>query len=155
MDIQLDKLGRDRAKRSGKSSRAASSRSVTSGGQKPAFGIRLLEIQRESLRDELDGLLEQIDTQAREIEKSLTFESLASYKGMVQRFIGIAINELYTVEEKLSVSPTGRKKSLFLVKKIDEELEKLTEEFMGRQRNLVAFLSRLDQIRGLLLDLYT
>lgn len=155
MDIQLDKLSRDRTRRSDKASKAAPGRAVIKSKSGSQFNRRLLETQSANIREELDKLLVSIDTQAKEIEKSLTFEALGVYRELVQKFVGMAVNELYEVEEKLSVSPTGKKKSLLIVKKINAELEALTEEFMNRQQNLIAFLARLDQIRGLLLDLYS
>lgn len=155
MDIQLDKLSRDRARRSDKASKAAPGRAVVKSKSGSQFNRRLLETQSANIREELNILLVSIDTQAKEIEKSLTFEALGVYRELVQKFVGMAVNELYEVEEKLSVSPTGKKKSLLIVKKINAELEALTEEFMNRQQNLIAFLARLDQIRGLLLDLYS
>jgi uncharacterized protein len=156
MDIDLGKVSRDRARRSAKSSKSGGSRSPSRATQhETSFNLKLLETRRENLREELDALFMSIDTQAKEIEKSLTFETLRVYRELVQKFVGIAVNELFEVEEKMTVSPTGKKKSLLLVKKINQELEKLSEEFLDRQRNLIGFLSRLDQIRGLLLDLYS
>ncbi|HOX27726.1 MAG TPA: YaaR family protein [bacterium] len=155
MDIQLDRITRDRARKSGKAQASKQGRATTGKQSEKSFGLKLLETQRAALREELDTLLSSIDEQAQKIEKSLTFESLEAYRELIKKFVGIAVNELYAVEEKLSVSKTGKKKSLLIVKKLDEELETLTHEFLNRQQNLVAFLGRLDKIRGLLLDLYS
>ena len=156
MDVEIGKVSRDRARRSAKSSKPAAGRGVSRAPKsESAFNRKLLETRRSGLREELDNLLISIDEQAKEIEKSLTFEALGVYRDLVRKFIGIAVNELFEVEEKLSVSPTGKKKSLLLVKKIDQELEALTDDFLNRQHNLLGFLARLDQIKGLLLDLYT
>jgi hypothetical protein len=73
----------------------------------------------------------------------------------VQKFIHIAVHELYSVEEKLSVSQTGKQKSLIIVKKINTALEELTNECLSKQVNLINFMARIDQIRGLLIDLYS
>jgi uncharacterized protein len=157
MDVELGKISRDRARRSAKTAKAGSGRSsaARSSGREPTFSMKLLETQRENLREELDELLVSIDTQTKEIEKSLTFETIGAYRELVRKFVGIAVNELFEVEEKLSVSPTGKKKSLLLVKRINEELEKMTDDFLKKQNNLLGFLARIDQIRGMLLDLYT
>ncbi len=156
MDIQIGKVGRDRTRRSGKSAKPASSKPARkAGGTEITFSRKLLETRREGLREELDRLLVGIDEQAKEIEKSLTFETLRIYRELVRKFVGICVNELFEVNEKLSVSPAGKKKSLLLVKKIDEELEKLADDFLNRQHNLIGFLGRLDQIKGMLLDLYS
>ena len=156
MDVDIGKVSRDRARRSTKASKSGGSRAASRATpRESSFNLKLLETRRENLREELDALFISIDAQAKEIEKSLTFETLRVYRELVQKFVGIAVNELFEVEEKMTVSPTGKKKSLLLVKKINQELEKLSEEFLDRQRNLIGFLSRLDQIRGLLLDLYS
>ena len=156
MDVEIGKVTRDRTRRSGKTGKAAGRTAARSSGRgDTAFNLKLLETRRENLREELDQLLISIDSQAKEIEKSLTFETLRVYRELVRKFVGIAVNEFFEVEEKLSVGPTGKKKSLLLVKKINEELEKLAQDFLDRQKNLIGFLGRLDQIRGLLLDLYS
>ena len=158
MEIQIDKVSRGRSRRAGKGAGAAKARKSKAAGRTESgrtFDRNLLETQRTNIREELDQLLVRIDDQASEIEKSLTFESLEAYRELVRKFVGIVVNELFVVEEKLSVSPTGKKKSLLLVKTIDEELESLAREFINRQGNLIAFMARLDKIRGLLLDLYS
>ncbi|MFA6449525.1 MAG: YaaR family protein [bacterium] len=157
MDVDIGKVSRDRARRSAKTSKPGTGRATArSSSREPmSFNLKLLETRRENIREEMDLMLAGIDAQAKEIEKSLTFESLHVYREMIRKFVGVAVNELYEVEEKLSISPTGKKKSLLLVKRINEELEKLADEFLDKQKNLLGFLSRLDQIRGLLLDLYT
>ena len=122
---------------------------------RPAFAQKLAHAQVESIRKDLEAILSQIDIQAKEIEKSLTFDTLRSYKELVRKFVGLVVNELYEVEERLSVSATGRKKSMLLVKKIDDELEKLSSDFLGGQSSLINFMARLEDIKGLLLDLYS
>jgi len=119
------------------------------------FLDQLLLKRRTDLRGELNSLIAQIDAQAKTIEKSLTFESLEAYRELVQKFIHIAVHELYSVEEKLSVSQTGKQKSLIIVKKINTALEELTNDCLSKQVNLINFMARIDQIRGLLIDLYS
>lgn len=111
--------------------------------------------QSQAIKKELDDLFDQIESQTKEIEKSLTFESLGTYKTLVRKFVNLIVHDLYKVEEHVSISPSGRKKSLLLVKKIDDALDALGEKFLDRQSNMIAFMARLDDIRGLLMDLYS
>jgi len=41
------------------------------------------------------------------------------------------------------------------VQKIDQALDELGEHFLDRHSNMINFMSRLDYIRGLLLDMYS
>jgi uncharacterized protein YaaR (DUF327 family) len=119
------------------------------------FAQSLARAQVESIRKELDALLEQIDGQAKVIEQSLTFDTLRAYKELVRKFVNIVVHELYEVQERMSVSPTGRKKSMILVKKLDVELEKLSSDFLNGQSSLINFMARLEDIKGMLMDLYS
>ncbi len=137
--------------------RRASSARRASAALRPqaTFKDRLSDTRVSQIRQELDSILLKIDTQAHEIEKSLTFETLRGYRGLVQKFMNIVLNELYVVEDRSSVSRTGKKQPGILVKKVNDELDALTRDFLDKQENLLGFLERLDRIRGMLLDLYT
>lgn len=152
--MRVDRTAKRKASGAG-SARSGASRSGAIGEVKGTFLSSILVANRENVRGTLDKLIVAIDAQAKEIEKSLTIESLEKYRELVKEFIGIAVNELYVVEEKLSVNTVGRQKSLLLVKRINETLEDLTNNFLERQKNLIQFIATLDQIRGMLLDLYT
>jgi uncharacterized protein YaaR (DUF327 family) len=47
----------------------------------------------------------------------------------------------------------GRHRVYALVVKIDEELDNLTEEILSSEKDNLAILQKLDDIRGMLLDL--
>lgn len=134
---------------------AAVARTRATVRSQATFRDKLSETRVSQVRQELDRLLLSIDTQAMEIEKSLTFETLRGYRSLVQKFMNIVLNELYVVEDKSSVTRTGKKQPGILVKQINDELDSLTRDFLDKQENLIGFLQRLGRIRGMLLDLYT
>jgi hypothetical protein len=49
----------------------------------------------------------------------------------------------------------GRHRVYSLVKRINKELEELTQDMVGGQRDRFKILEKADNIRGLLIDLYT
>lgn len=157
MDIRVDGSGKDRRAKSVATKRVARGKKAApvSPSRYGSFDQKLSETQVSQIREELDILLQEITEQAHVIEKSLTFDSLLNYKEKVKKFVSIVVNELYVVEKKYTVSETGKKKSHTLIKKIDDALEEMSREFLNKQGNLLGFLSRLDQIRGMLLDLYS
>lgn len=154
--MKIEDTNRDRTSRAERKKRSASARKATAPVRpRSSFNEQLMQTSVDKIREELAVLLDEIDKQAQEIEKSLTFETLRVYKELVRKFVSKVVNDLYKVDKKYSVSATGKKKTHVLIKKIDEELERLSDEFLQRQGNLIGFLGRLDQIRGMLLDLYS
>ena len=79
-------------------------------------------------------------------------EELALYKSMIREFLKYVTDHMLSVEHY-----TGGKlkqKIYTVTKIIDERLSALTELVVNQQLQNLDLLSTLDEIRGLLVDLY-
>ena len=54
-----------------------------------------------------------------------------------------------------SLDRRGRHRVYSLVKKVDKELDELTKDFLDIEGNRIKILQRLDDIKGMLLDVLT
>ena len=106
----------------------------------------------EQIQLEFDELIEEITKQGELFAKNPTQELLKKYKSMIRDFLKYVTDHMLQVEHY-----TGGKlkQKIYTVTKIvDERLERLTEQIMTNQANNIDLLSTLDEIRGLLVDLY-
>lgn len=119
----------------------------------PAFAKILQEERVEQL--DLAQALEEIDDYAKRLRRNPIMENLLRYKGKVRALLRFLVKQSYVVQESIFYDPHGRRRLLMLVKTIDEKLEELTRGFLSEQDDHLELLGRLDEIRGLLLDLYS
>lgn len=98
--------------------------------------------------------LEEIDDYARRFKESPVLENLLKYKRKVRAILQFLVQASYEVTETAFYDPQGRRRLLTLVENVDHKLEELTRDFLNKQTNGLDLVSRLDEIRGLLLDLY-
>jgi hypothetical protein len=143
-------IGRERTK-------TAQKERITEKEEKPApFAekLRLTSLQIRT-KEELDVLIKEIDEKGEELLKSPTYEHLIEYKELVAVFIKKAVTGIWQVEERKSGRFAQTQKVYILVKKIDDKLASLTEEVLKDQKDPIALASCLDDIRGLLIDLYS
>lgn len=122
---------------------------------KSDFLDTLQEIHSQEVKAKLDELLGLIDEQGKKLSQNRTFEELVKYKKMVQKFIKEAVEKMYQTKEEYSSSGSGNHKVYTLVEKVDETLEELTELVLDKQATQLEILDRLDEVRGMLVDLYT
>lgn len=120
---------------------------------KPVFA-KVLREERAELID-LEQALEEIEEYAERLRKNPIMENLLRYKSKVQALLRFLVDQSYTVQESIFYDPHGRRRLLMLVETIDGKLEELTRGFLAKQDDNLGLLSRLDEIRGLLLDLYS
>ena len=115
--------------------------------------MELLESER---FDEIDlqRALEQVDEYARRFKDSPIYYNLVKYKEIVRGVLKTLIKNSYTVDEHSFHDHRGRRRLFMLVRSVDEKLEELTRLFLRDQLSGLELVSRLDEIRGMLFDLY-
>ncbi|NLG68664.1 MAG: YaaR family protein [Firmicutes bacterium] len=134
--------------------RRGSARAAT-GGRAPAraFSTALVEADRRRYQEALQLALEQVERAGDALRRSPGESTLFAYRQAVRRFCQLALARTYAVDRQLRVDPRGGRRLHVVVRKVDEALDQLAREVLQGQRAALAVAARLDDIRGLLLDL--
>lgn len=127
---------------------------IGGAGQK-RFGESLDKAQSDRLDQRIALLLEDIEQQGKRLANSLNLKELLLYKSKVKGFMEEALGNMYRFSKNSVADRRGRHRIYSLVKRINRQLEELTEEMMSKQSDGLKILERVDNIRGLLIDLYT
>ena len=64
------------------------------------------------------------------------------------------MSQTYELNEENHWDRSGNRKSYLTVRKINQALEDLTDEVLNREKKQIDLVAKLDEIRGMLLDLY-
>ncbi|MGE5604662.1 MAG: YaaR family protein [Bacteroidota bacterium] len=119
-----------------------------------AFSDTLRETDNDRRRQACDELLRQIDSVSDILKKAPTPNGIKKYRRLVASFIREAINQTYELNEETHWDRSGNRKSYLTVRNINQALEELTDEVMNREKKQIDLVAKLDEIRGMLLDLY-
>ena len=120
-----------------------------------AFKEKLDNIQSEKVREELKVLYGKIENQTTKLGDRLFIEDLIEYKKLVKEFLNISVNNSHVFYKENSLDRRGRHRVYSIVKQVDKELDELTKDFLNIEGNRLKILNRLDDIKGLLLDIFT
>lgn len=120
-------------------------------GNKNGFLDQLTKVHGEQITAKLDELLGMIDEQGGRLSKHRTFKELIRYKKMIKKFAKETVGKMYNVQE--DYSPLQGKMHT-IVKSVDKSLEDLTKMIVDDQTPQLDILGKLDEIRGMLVDLY-
>lgn len=131
------------------------SRAVDRKAIKDTFKVKLNELEQGHIRTELKGLYDKIETLSNKLSDKLFIDDLIQYKKLVKEFLRIAVNNSHIFFKENSLDRRGRHRIYSLVKKVDKELDELTQEFIDLENNRLKILSRLNSIQGMLMDIMT
>lgn len=144
--MKIDKIGSSAGK-----TRTVSKKSETAGS---SF-LNLMQDKKDAeTRDELNKMLKKIKDKGEELVESKNIDLLVEYKKSVKDFVTGAVNFAFEVVDRKGRSRIGRAKILKIVSQIDDELVKITEEFLSEERNKLNLLRKIGELGGLLTNIY-
>lgn len=101
----------------------------------------------------LKEMAKQIEKQGEKLAKHVDIAELKVYKRMIQEFLNEAVRASTRFSKESFLDRRGRHRVYAVIRSINENLEKLTEEVLKSERNHLEILGRIEDIRGLILDL--
>ncbi len=97
----------------------------------------------------MDGIIKQGEA----LSAKADIYELHKYRKLVDEFIRNAVRSAFTVDVDRSFDRKGKFKEYSTVRKINDQLDKLINHILDRQSDNITLLSRIDSIKGLLIDL--
>ncbi len=110
-------------------------------------------IEEQSLQARLNLLVEEIATQGKRITKHMDVTDMRRYRELIKEFMNEIVNRSHKFSRQNFLDKRGRHRVYGMIKLIDKTLDELALELIKEEKDAIAILSRIDEIRGLLLDL--
>lgn len=119
-----------------------------------AFIARFEDIKSDQVRGHLEKLYGQITAHSDRIKDKLHLSDVIKYKGLVREFLNVAVNNSHKFSKQNFLDRRGRHRVYGIIKNVDRELEALTKEFLNQEIDRISVVKKLDDIRGMLLDVF-
>ncbi len=108
-----------------------------------------------SLQEKLTGLMAEITEQGKKLGKKMDIRDMKRYRSLVKDFMNEIISRSHKFSRENFLDRRGRHRVYGIVKLVDENLDKLAEELMKEEKDHLAILGLVDEIRGMLIDIST
>lgn len=121
-----------------------------------AFKFSLVShIEEKELQARLQGLMEEITMQGERLGKKRDVKDMKKYRGLIKEFMNEIINRSHSFERENFLDRRGRHRVYGIIRLVDENLDELAKELMKEEKDHLAILGKIGEIRGLLLDIFT
>lgn len=103
---------------------------------------------------ELNSFLSELDLKGNKLAESLTLKDLLEFKNMVKNFLKSTLGQSRSMQEESLWDFRGQPKVMARVTKINQALEELGNALLENQQEPLKILAKIDEIKGLILDLF-
>ncbi|WP_017750406.1 YaaR family protein [Clostridium tyrobutyricum] len=101
--------------------------------------------------EQLKDMFNNIKKKGNRLSVTKCYSDVKAYKNMIKEYLKSVLNYMYTVKKDISFWQT---QYFITVETIDNKLEELTSMLMNEQKDNLSVASTIDDISGLLVDIY-
>lgn len=113
------------------------------------------KISEEDLQARLSSLMDEITMQGQRISKKKDIKDMRKYRSLIKDFMNEILNRSHAFSRENFLDRKGRHRVYGIIRLIDQNLDELAEELLKEQKDNIAILEKIGDIRGLLLDIFT
>ena len=111
-------------------------------------------IEEAELQTKLQTLMEEITMQGNKLAKRRDVKDMRHYRGLVKEFLNEVGTHSHSFSRENFLDRRGRHRVYGIIRLVDENLDQLAQELMKDEKDNLAILNKIGEIRGLLLDIF-
>lgn len=112
-------------------------------------------IEKQELQNALANMMEEITRQGDKLAKHRDIKDMKRYRALIKDFMNEVVNRSHAFSRENFLDRKGRHRVYGIIRLIDENLDQLAQELVKDEQDNLAILSKIGEIRGLLLDIFT
>lgn len=110
-------------------------------------------IQEQELQARLNVLMEDITQQGKQLGKRMDIRDMKQYRQLIHDFMNEIVNRSHKFTRENFLDRRGRHRVYGIIRLIDQNLDELAAELIKDEKDHISILNKIDEIRGLLLDI--
>ncbi|MCI8991849.1 MAG: YaaR family protein [Eubacterium sp.] len=112
-------------------------------------------IEEAALQEKINALMEDIGKQGEHIARHMDIRDLKKYRQLIKEFMNEVVYRSHKFSRENFLDRRGRHRVYGIIRLIDENLDELAKALVEDEKNAIDILGRIDEIRGLLIDIIT
>ena len=112
-------------------------------------------IEEKDLQNALMQMMEEITRQGDKLSKHRDIKDMKRYRTLIKGFLNEIVNRSHSFTRENFLDRRGRHRVYGIIRLIDQNLDELAQELVKDEQDHLAILSKIGEIQGLLLDIFT
>lgn len=112
-------------------------------------------IMEKDLQERVAAIMGEITEQGKKLGKKTDVRDMKRYRELVKGFLNEVVYRSHKFSRENFLDRRGRHRVYGIIRRIDATLDELAEELLKEEKDHLAILAKIDEIRGMLLDILT
>ena len=108
-----------------------------------------------TLQAKVDELMNDITAQGNRLAQHMDIRDMKKYRGLIKDFLNEVVYRSHKFSRENFLDRKGRHRVYGIIRLIDSNLDELASELVSDEKDHISILSKIGEIEGLLLDIFT
>jgi uncharacterized protein YaaR (DUF327 family) len=113
------------------------------------------QIEDQDLQARLQLMMEDITAQGKKLGKHMDVRDMKRYRELIRMFMNEIVSRSHKFTRENFLDRKGRHRVYTMIKLVNKELDELAMELIKDEKDHMLILNKIDEIRGLLIDILT
>lgn len=100
-------------------------------------------------------MMQEITRQGDRISKKMDVRDMKKYRALIKEFMNEVVSRSHKFSRENFLDRKGRHRVYGIIRQVDDTLDELARELVKDEKDHIAVLNKIDEIRGLILDIFT
>lgn len=110
-------------------------------------------IEEQDLQSRLNFMMKEIIQHGNKLAKHMDIRDMKKYRQLIKEFMNEIVNRSHKFSRENFLDKRGRHRVYGMVKLVDKTLDELATELIKDETDHISILNKIDEIKGLLLDI--
>ncbi len=115
----------------------------------------LSKIGEGELQEKLGTMIKEISAQGNKIAEHMDIRDMKQYRMMISEFMNEVVTHSHEFSRENFLDKRGRHRVYGIIKKVNSTVDELAQELLKEEKNHLSILKKVDEIKGLILDITT
>lgn len=112
-------------------------------------------IEESELAERLNVMMGEITEQGEKLKKRRDISDMRRYRSLIKDFLNEVVNRSHKFSRENFLDKRGRHRVYGMIRLVDEKLDLIASELIKDEQDVLLIMNSIDEIRGLLLDIFT
>lgn len=112
-------------------------------------------IEEQELQEQLNAMMQEITMQGSKLAKKRDIKDMKRYRGLIKDFMNEIVGRSHKFTRENFLDRKGRHRVYGIIRLIDQNLDDLAQALLSDEKEDIDILSKIGEIQGLILDLFT
>lgn len=136
------------------SNQTTAAKPVRSEGEDFKFTL-IKHLEDAGLSERLEAAMKAIAMEGKKLKKHMDIRDMKHYRGLIKEFLNEVLSRSHQFSRENFLDRRGRHRVYGIIRVIDKNLDELAEELLKEEKDAITILGKVDEIQGLLLDIFT